>query len=217
MSVATIDALEAIAAELETRSIRSAGQAAELIRLANLTPQDLHPWQEFDHPVVNSYGRKLVYQGRSFELMVMSWLPGDFSEIHDHGQAQWGAVQIFGPAQHLTFELRGSLLKQISSEVVQPGTILGVSHELIHQMGNRGNERFLSLHLYGTVEPSERITGGARIYDVGEGCIKQTDGGVFFALAEEQILSRQPGLKTDHQVLAWHRARLNDRLQRIRQ
>ena len=174
MSVATTNVLEAIAAELETRSIRSAGQAEEFFRLAKLTSQHLHPWQEFDHPVTNSYGRSLVYQGRSSELMVMSWLTGDFSEIYDHGQAQWGAVQIFGPAQHLTFELRGSLLKQISNEVVQPGTILGVSRELIHQMGNPSNERFLSLHLYGTMEPSEKITGGARNYDVSEGCTKQT-------------------------------------------
>ncbi|MBK8652429.1 MAG: hypothetical protein IPN20_00430 [Haliscomenobacter sp.] len=54
-------------------------------------PGRITPWADFDHPDADSYGRKMAYKGPNFEIMVMSWKPGDFSSIHDHGHTQWGS------------------------------------------------------------------------------------------------------------------------------
>ncbi|HRF39780.1 MAG TPA: hypothetical protein PK198_13400, partial [Saprospiraceae bacterium] len=65
---------------------------AELRRLvleAQVKQEDLLPWADFEHPVADSYGRKLAYKEDHFEIMVMSWLPGDFSSLHDHGFTQY--------------------------------------------------------------------------------------------------------------------------------
>ena len=60
--------------------------ARQCVLDANLRAEDLTAWADFDHPVEDSYGRRLVYDGGDFEIMVMSWAPGDFSAIHDHGE-----------------------------------------------------------------------------------------------------------------------------------
>ena len=57
---------------------------------ANIQPEDLAAWEDIEHPAADSYGRKLVYNGGFFEIMVMSWKPGDYSAIHDHGYTSWG-------------------------------------------------------------------------------------------------------------------------------
>ena len=123
--------------------------ARQCIIEANIHRDDLLPWADFDHPIADSYGRKLVYDGGYFEVMVMSWAPGDFSAIHDHGGTQWGAVQCFGAAEHFVYTFEDNLLRTKAKNNYFPGSVKTVDRHLIHQMGNPGNSCFLSLHLYG--------------------------------------------------------------------
>ena len=176
---------------------RSPQALARLVREANVQEKELFPWADWEHPVADSYGRKLVYADAGFEIMVMSWQPGDFSAIHDHGYAQWGAVQIFGAAEHATFRIHAEELQTTARWRVKPGTVLPVDHDLIHQMGNSSAESFLSLHIYGEEEDCASITADARIFDPIAAEIMRVDGGVFFALPEEYIVRTEAGYKGD--------------------
>ncbi len=178
------------------RGVQSLGpltgtQAKQLVANAGVTPADLEPWADFDHPAADSYGRKLVYDGGFFELMVMSWAPGDYSAIHDHGYTVWGAVQVFGPAEHGIYSFDEERLVTLSRSTLTPGRVLAVNHDLIHQMGNPAEERFLTLHLYGNHERESEITADARVFDLLHGEVRRTSGGVFFGLPEDQINSRE--------------------------
>ena len=173
------------------------------------------PWASFDHPVSDSYGRKLVFNGGHFEVMVMSWLPGDFSAIHDHGATEWGAVQCFGSAEHFIYQLSGSRLSSPESAPYTPGLVRAVDHSLIHQMGNKSSQPFLSLHVYGCAGASDSITGDARVFDLFENSIQHTDSGVFFNLSEDLINSRRYGLSAATDTLFIHHCLMRDRLQRI--
>ena len=62
--------------------------ARDLLMGLDTDISELAPWQDFDHPVRDSYGRILLGRGDNFELMLMSWTPGDYSAIHDHGAAR---------------------------------------------------------------------------------------------------------------------------------
>ena len=84
--------------------------ARGLLMGLELDNSELAPWQDFHHSVRDSYGRILLGRGDNFELMLMSWAPGDYSAIHDHGAAEWGAVRYFGPADHVLFSEEGSTL-----------------------------------------------------------------------------------------------------------
>lgn len=182
---------------------------------ANVKQSDLMPWATFDHPVADSYGRKLVYHGGYFEIMVMSWVPGDVSAIHDHGQAQWGAVQCFGQAIHTVYELVDHKLHTKAELPLFPSRIVEVNHDLIHQMSNYSPEPFLSLHIYGCPDANDSITGNARIFDLLEGNIQYTDGGVFFCLPETEISRRGQQIEADPLTTLRHNQQMRDRILRI--
>ena len=185
------------------------------IEQSHVSPEDLMPWAAFNHPLTDSYGRKLVFHGGYFEIMVMSWLPGDYSAIHDHGGAEWGAVQCFGRADHYIYAIDQGILKTLQAAPYTPGLIHTVNHDLIHQMGNPGQTPFLSLHVYGCAHSQTSITGNARIFDLLEETIQYTDGGVFFGLPEHLINHRELGLTGDRETTQRHHRQMRDRLQRI--
>ncbi len=191
-------------------------RAQELLIQAELKEDDLAPWADFDHPLPDSYGRKLVFDGGFFEMMCMSWNPGDCSGIHDHGFTQWGAVQIFGPAEHSVFLVRDGEISTLSRAPVNPGTAVAVGNQLVHQMGNPSSTQFLTFHLYGCHGRSHGITADARIYDLVNREIRRTDGGVFFLLPENMIKRREQAPAPD--FLTWLRdiVEMIKRLDKIR-
>ncbi|MEO0538063.1 MAG: cysteine dioxygenase family protein [Cyanobacteria bacterium P01_A01_bin.123] len=191
------------------------GQIREIVLRAQISTEDLMPWANFDHPVADSYGRQLVFHGGHFEIMVMSWMPGDFSAIHDHGATDWGAVQCFGAAEHYIYRFAEGVLSTLKTAHYSPRMVHTVDHNLIHQMGNAGARPFLSLHVYGCEQIGETITGNARIFDLLEGSIQYTNGGVFFSLPEAQINQRLLGLKADRETTLRHHDLMSDRIRRI--
>ncbi|MCB0632732.1 MAG: methyltransferase domain-containing protein [Saprospiraceae bacterium] len=199
----------------EQRELRPS-HLTRILHEAEVKAEDLSPWADLEHTASDSYGRQLVYKGGHFEIMVMSWQPGDFSTIHDHGHTQWGAVQIFGPAEHATFRLENGKLTTLARWDVSPGDIVGVSHTLIHQMGNPTEQTpFLSLHIYGNVEEIKNVTGDARIFDPGKQVIYRVDGGVFFGLPEEKIKKTEPGPAADFPTSLRHMTELIRRLRKM--
>lgn len=190
--------LQYIADQLHQTGPRTPGQMRTLVLEAKVQPADLMPWARFNHPPEDSYGRTMAYKGPNFEIMVMSWLPGDFSGLHDHGYTQWGAVQVFGNAEHATFRLEDSRISTLARWQMKPYEVIGVHHDLIHQMGNPADgDPFLSLHVYGEPIEMESITGDARVFELYKGQIQRVDGGVFFGLPPELVKSSQPGPQPD--------------------
>lgn len=209
-------AIQDLIRALEAETDLTPRLAQELLIKAGLKEEDLKPWADFDHPVADGYGRKMVYDGGCFEMMCMSWNLGDFSGIHDHGYTQWGAVQIFGPAEHAVFMVCDGEITTLSRAPVQPGTAVAVGNQLIHQMGNPSNTRFLTFHLYGCYGRNHGITADARVYDLVESTIKRTDGGVFYLLAENQIKKREPAPEPDFLTGLRDQVEMIRRLDRIR-
>jgi SAM-dependent methyltransferase len=138
----------------------------------------------------------------------MSWLPGDFSAIHDHGHTVWGAVQIFGAAEHATFRWEDENLNTLARWEVKPGDVLGVGHSLIHQMGNRDQQPFLSLHIYGYNSPIDNVTGDARIFDLDQQKIQRVNGGAFFNLPDSAVARYEDGPAGDFPTYLRHQLEL---------
>lgn len=190
-------------------------KAALMLEQCSITAADLEPWVRLDHPDADSYGRAMIHDEGSFELMVMSWRPGDMSAIHDHGYTMWGAVRLYGEAEHATFEEQDGILTTKERCIFDEGSVVGVTHELIHQMGNVGDIPCLSLHLYGSHDRSENVTADARIFDLDEGKVQVTTGGAFFLLPEDQVTDRPSSIQGDFPTWLRHNAELLRRLQRM--
>ncbi len=164
----------------------------------DIRDEDIEKWVDYDYPVSDSYGRKMVHNGGFFEVMIMSWRPGDYSGIHDHGKAEFGAVKIFGAAEHAIFKLEKQKLTTISREIVKSGTTLKVTPSLIHQMGNPGESNFFTLHVYGNMNLESGITNEARIFDYSRNELLFVNGGIFYLLPEDKIVRRKDLPEADY-------------------
>lgn len=192
--------------------------ARDLVIEADIPAAELMPWADFDHPIADGYGRKMVYHGGFFEIMVMSWAPGDYSSIHDHGTAQWGAVRVYGEAEHAVFKIQDGCMTTKTRNRQYAGEVNPVSHELIHQMGNVTNKPFISMHMYGCPNPEGDITEDSRIYDFYENKVQLTTGGVFFNLPESDISQRLDECpEPDYATWLRHHVEMLARLKRMLQ
>ncbi len=201
--------------DLDAKPQMDAAAAAEMLQDLRLEPSELAPWVDFDHPIQDSYGRKLIARGPNFELMAMSWMPGDYSAIHDHGVAEWGAVKYFGEADHVIFEERDGVVSIRERMTTKYNSVCPVDSSLIHMMGNPTGKPFLSLHLYGRVDAAECITGDARVFDFWAREIQRTDGGVFFCLPESEIVTCEDCPVCDHETVVLHNHLMLERVKRI--
>ena len=173
----------------------------QALREARLEVEDLLPYADFDHPVEDGYGRKMVVDHEHYEIMVMTWNPGDFSAVHDHGYTAWGAVQVFGHVMHHTFSMAGDLFRLTKKEILPEGAIVKVNNALIHQMGNVTSAPYLTVHVYGNNERQGNITADARIFELEAGLIKHTTGGVFFNLPDRAVYDIEKMPEIEHQTM----------------
>ena len=186
----------------------------KLLAASEITSEDLQAWADFEHPESDSYGRQMVHDGGYFELMVMSWVDGDMAAIHDHGYTQWGAVKVFGHTEHAIFRVTDGVLTTAERRGFEPGSVVAVNHELIHQMGNVGQAPYLTLHLYGCYERDTCVTGDARLYELDEKAIQITSGGVFYSLPENAVERRLPAPAADFPTTLRFKVELLKRLLR---
>ncbi len=209
-------ALDSLVRKLRQRRDWRPAELVTLLRESHIGMDALKPWADFDHSPTDSYGRKMIFQGGHFEIMVMSWRPGDFSAIHDHGSTQWGAVKVFGPAEHATFRLQDRTVRTLKRWRMRKGDVVGVAHDLLHQMGNPTTDQsFISLHVYGMRESHANITASARLMELYAGVVQRVDGGVFFALPPARVESEEPGLRADFPTRLRHLTELYLRLRRM--
>jgi len=168
-------------------------KAKELVLKADVQVDDMKRYADFDHPIEDCYGRKLVYDAGHFEVMVMSWNPGDYSSIHNHGYTEWGVVQVFGPTHHLIYQVKDNQLSFAKRELLPVKTAMKVNNAFIHQMGNATTARYLTLHVYGSNTLDKDITADAKNFDLEFDRIAHTCGGAFFNLPEEAVHSVEEG------------------------
>lgn len=183
---------ELIADAVDGHQKITATRIKELVIQANVQIEDLLPFADFNHPVEDGYGRKMIYDGGKFEIMAMSWNPGDYSSIHNHGYTQWGVVQTFGNAHHFIYQNKDNELRFAIKEILPKGAITKIVNATIHQMGNPSTRRFMTLHIYGFNSDAGCITGDAKNYELEFDRVNHTTGGAFFNLPADQIYDFEP-------------------------
>lgn len=172
-----------------------------ILEASLVSSKELSVYSDFNHPIQDGYGRKLIYDGGYFEVMCMSWNPGDMSAIHDHGYTQWGAVKVFGTADHGVYSFKDNVIDIHKRETLLSGDVRPVSHGFIHQMGNITDTPFLSLHIYGCEDRIGGVTDEARCFDLFDQTINYVSGGVFYHLPQDTILHKTYGVRTSADVL----------------
>jgi len=124
------------------------------------------------------YARNAIHlsDDGAFSLFALTWLPGQWTEVHDHGT--WGVVGIVEGVLEERAYIRtdpnpnddsGIRLERGGAVLLPPGAVTSFvpNPDHIHVTGNgSSNDTCLSLHLYG------RVLSDFHIYDVAAGTRK---------------------------------------------
>jgi hypothetical protein len=96
------------------------------------------------------YVRKRLYRNSQWEMLLLCWLPGQKTVIHDHG-GSWGATRVLSGC--LTESLfrwreRAASLSRKASRTLKTAQITVETDATIHQVENGGGTPAISLHIY---------------------------------------------------------------------
>lgn len=95
------------------------------------------------------YLRRRLFLNRSWEILMLCWLPGQKTAIHDHG-ASWGSTLVMmGELTERTYRApTGRGLEHKTDAVLGTGQVTVESQQTIHEVSNQGTVPAVSLHLY---------------------------------------------------------------------
>lgn len=95
------------------------------------------------------YGRRVLLETESLEIMVACWTAGKPCAPHDHG-GSLGAVRVLqGRSKHRIWRCVDGELQVAHEEIVMPGEVMTCGTDLIHSMGDDGcSTPLITLHMY---------------------------------------------------------------------
>ena len=167
-----------------------------------LSEEAFEPYVFTNHPVNESYGRKLIWDNGDYKILLMTWHPGDFTAIHNHGYTEWGGVYFFGDATHRLYDVENDEISIVQKNVFPQGQVASICGDLTHLMGNSGDHDIITLHVYGSNTRKENVSEDAKIYMPEFQKIVTTMGSAYLNMNQALILSEKPFENIEHGVLA---------------
>lgn len=178
-------------ASLQVSTLRKAisAEADLALRLKGLQVADLS----------RPYGRHVLLEGGSLEIMLATWTRGLSCAPHDHGGSQ-GVVRVLsGRARHRIYRLQAGRLVVVKEEIARAGDLLICGRDLVHDMGDDGADLpLVTLHMYSDPVPHMVV------YDLAAGRTLKVDGGCGAWVPSEdseQILQSRHGMVPSHEMV----------------
>ena len=97
------------------------------------------------------YYRKSLYKDKNCEILVLGWLNGQRSRIHDHKGTLCGLKVLHGQATETEFDIADNgYIYAAGSKMLNLGEITTAEEDDVHQISNlqSGNETLVTLHVY---------------------------------------------------------------------
>lgn len=98
-----------------------------------------------------TYSRKRLFKNEHCEVLLLSWLNGQRSKIHDHLHTSCGVKIMHGEATETLFEVaaNGQIFASQSTHYPQGSVTVSQDND-IHQISNlqAGDEPLITLHIY---------------------------------------------------------------------
>ena len=115
---------------------------AKLLRLLRLHPPGLEEVREHVRFDPRGYTRNLVGETGCYRALVLCWLPGQLSPIHDHCASACAVLIISGTAAETRYALTSEgLARPTRTLVYGPGAVFGGQDADIHALGNGHEQR----------------------------------------------------------------------------
>ncbi|MCA1555195.1 MAG: cysteine dioxygenase family protein [Acidobacteria bacterium] len=142
----SLDALTEALAALASAPTQS--DLAAFLRKLELEPEELSAYLNFKP---NTYTRRRVFRNDLCEMLVLCWLPGHRTAIHDHN-GSYGAIRICeGAMEEEIFALNGAGEVEFDTTHARAaGEVTGTDVPDIHRIGNAdgSGRRMITIHIY---------------------------------------------------------------------
>jgi cysteine dioxygenase len=119
-----------------------------LLRRLELAPEELRPHLVFKP---QTYTRRRVFRSDLCEMLVLCWLPGHRTAIHDHN-GSYGAIRICEGAMAEEIFALNEMGEVVFAETHArtAGEVAGTDVPDIHRIGNAGDseQRMITIHIY---------------------------------------------------------------------
>jgi len=95
------------------------------------------------------YTRNRIHLNDQFELVVICWLPGQESSIHDHGKSNCLYLVVAGTMEEELFEpVPGGKPRRTRARAWNRGDVMVAAGSDIHRIRNATGEKLVTVHLY---------------------------------------------------------------------
>jgi predicted metal-dependent enzyme (double-stranded beta helix superfamily) len=113
-----------------------------------------------DKELSSGIQKTIVHQAPYYEVLLVRWDQQSFSSVHFHEQVQWGIIQIFGEASYSTFlfDETDMQVNCLTETKLEDKSLVEISPETMHQLGNHAIDPLVTLHVYGNHSPIENIS-----------------------------------------------------------
>lgn len=119
---------------------------ARSFRLAPAAWEALAPHLGFDP---RQYRRVRLYRNGEWEALLLCWLPGQATAVHDHGGSVGVSVVLSGTLVEVRYEKRGEGPLAIAGRAECPPESAAVEQvATIHEIRNESRQPAVSLHMY---------------------------------------------------------------------
>ena len=127
---------------LESHSPESLGDALSRLRV------DLAGWLPFTRFDAARYCRRSVRLTDAYEALLMGWLPGQSSLVHDHRGSACAFRVLEGTATEHTYTFEESRLLHVGEHDLPTGSVVASREPDIHALANCGGRQLVTLHVY---------------------------------------------------------------------
>lgn len=130
--------------------------ARELLAQASLTPQEVARYIE---PQPGSYARRAVVRKDEYELLVLTWMPGQGSVAHDHAGSLCGLKVVQGALEEQLYEAGpDGQVRPTAASRLGPSEITVDPGVIIHSLSNPADsgQILVTVHLYSPPLPEVR-------------------------------------------------------------
>lgn len=116
-----------------------------LARSVDLKTLDLTGYRRFQD---ECYARNTVLLNAQCELVVICWLPGQMSAIHDHGSSYCLYLVVEGTMVEERYRLRDGKPEPVDDRSFRRGDITIAAGDSVHRINNRGDRDLVTVHIY---------------------------------------------------------------------
>ncbi|MFC7218423.1 cysteine dioxygenase [Streptomyces polyrhachis] len=87
-------------------------------------------------------------QSEAYEIWLLSWLPGQGTEVHDHGGSRGAFAVAAGQLSERTYAAGRPAIPRPAPWHLPTGAIRGFGPRHVHEVANRGSRPAVSVHAY---------------------------------------------------------------------